>query len=214
MILRMEPGDIIIDNDKDSIKITNKISPIKKLSRLEIIDIIKMKKQKSKIKNVLLIISLILSLIINGFYYKKTQNDEKIINELLGSSGSIPAKNLKIEGDINKKYTERLKIIEYQTKIQYYTNQKLKAQDKIKDLKAEFDDYAESNKSLVGGLWHGFQNTFGEDKAKQISNEMLQQFIISNDADANITSLNKQGVFIDSGEGNGINTNTNNNNIK
>ena len=145
----------------------------------------------------------------NSFESRKKVLNE--LNDLLGSSGSISAKNLKIEGDINKKYAERIKLIENQAKIQYYTDQKLKAQDKIKDLKAEFDDYVESNKSVVGGLWHGFQNTFGENKAKQISNEMLQQFTISNDAEANIKSLNKQGVFIDSGEGNGINTNFNSN---
>ena len=39
-IWEVEVGDIIINNDEDSTKATNKIKPIKKLSRLEIINIL------------------------------------------------------------------------------------------------------------------------------------------------------------------------------
>ena len=39
-IWEVEPGNIIVDNDEDSTKATNKIKPIRKLSRIEIINIL------------------------------------------------------------------------------------------------------------------------------------------------------------------------------
>lgn len=59
------------------------------------------------------------------------------INKQLGTSYSIDSKTLSIQGDINEKYQERLKLIKAAAEVDFYTTKKLETEDKIKSLQAE-----------------------------------------------------------------------------
>ena len=106
------------------------------------------------------------------------------INKQLGTSYSIDSKTLSIQGDINEKYQERLKLIKAAAEVDFYTTKKLETEDKIKSLQAES---TKAGAMDVGGkrnpwsgplgvktLWNMF-SPWGSGNKIQSNNEEINQ---------------------------------------
>lgn len=77
------------------------------------------------------------------------------INKQLGTSYSIDSKTLSIQGDINEKYQERLKLIKAAAEVDFYTTKKLETEDKIKSLQAESTKAGAMNLGGKRNPWSG-----------------------------------------------------------
>ena len=90
------------------------------------------------------------------------------INKLLGTSYSIDEKNLGIQGDLNKKYAERVSLLKAAAEVDYFTQKKLELEDKIRtvgqksvsDFKDSLPDASKSINPFSGNfspsaLWDG-----------------------------------------------------------
>lgn len=83
------------------------------------------------------------------------QSALSILNSILGTNFTIDSKTLKINGDINTKIAERIKLLEAASKVDFYTNKKVEAEDKLKNLYAERE---ELRKARATGTFWGVAN--------------------------------------------------------
>lgn len=124
------------------------------------------------------------------------------INEKLGTSFGIDAKNLALQKDINKVVNDRIKLIEAQAAAEYYMPQKIEAQDKINGIYKQYGngDLQEGQKQLdkLGKFYMRNYSPawgiFGEPQALKDYRSVVQYQDVRNDADANIQKYLRVGL--------------------
>ena len=121
------------------------------------------------------------------------------INKQLETSYSIDSKTLSIQGDINEKYQERLKLIKAAAEVDFYTTKKLETEDKIKSLqqqKAKDESVVDAavtyknandkptfweatlnalNPSTMLKVWNAFNPFSGASKSADIADDEIKQ---------------------------------------
>ncbi|MEG2151320.1 MAG: tape measure protein, partial [Bacteroidaceae bacterium] len=117
----------------------------------------------------------------NNIDVRKSSLNE--INRILGTNYSIEDKTLRIQGDLNKKYAERVSLLKAAAEVDYFTRQKLEIEDKIRSKGGELADNAKdaiSPNKITGGpigiktIWN-LVSPFGKfSKMKSESSELKE----------------------------------------
>lgn len=126
---------------------------------------------------------------------KESYNDRKKavdqLNEKLGTTYNIDANTLKINGDINAKIGERIKLLQSAAAVDFYTQKKLDAQDKIEEHISRRDSLKpKSGFSFVGGL----DKLYASYKYSQNEEEIKQLQKVVSDADAKMLKYTKDSL--------------------
>lgn len=128
--------------------------------------------------------------------YNVRKNALDQINDKLGTSFSIDQKNLTLQGDINKVIAQRIKLLEAQAAADYFTPQKIQAQDKIDNIYAQHG----GQKQLEGLAKFYLKNyspgwkVYGEPQALKDYRTVLQNQKIVNDADSKIQNYTRESL--------------------
>lgn len=108
---------------------------------------------------------------INASYEdRKTAID--IINKKLETNYSIDKDSLKINGDINAKIAERIKLLEAQAKVDYYSEEKVKAEDNLKKIYRKSGGESAFNQKYLDAYRKNDEAVFGHIGFDEISREM------------------------------------------
>lgn len=123
---------------------------------------------------------------------KRNLNERKTalsqINRQLNTNYSIDEKNLTIQGDLNKKFAERVELLKAAAEVDYLTQKRLEVEGNIEDIKRKkgtrIEEVQKGQTNAFSVLWQGIR-AIASDKFKIGSGSDLETY------DAELAELNK-----------------------
>ena len=123
---------------------------------------------------------------------KRNLNERKTalsqINRQLNTNYSIDEKNLTIQGDLNKKFAERVELLKAAAEVDYLTQKRLEVEGNIEDIKRKkgtrIEEVQKGQANAFSVLWQGIR-AIASDKFKIGSGSDLETY------DAELAELNK-----------------------
>lgn len=123
---------------------------------------------------------------------KRNLNERKTalsqINRQLNTNYSIDEKNLTIQGDLNKKFAERVELLKAAAEVDYLTQKRLEVEGNIEDIKRKkgtrVEEVQKGQANAFSVLWQGIR-AIASDKFKIGSGSDLETY------DAELAELNK-----------------------
>ncbi len=135
------------------------------------------------------------------------------INRQLNTNYSIDEKNLTIQGDLNKKFAERVELLKAAAEVDYLTQKKLEVEDNIESIQrkkgARKEEVASGNANAFSVLWQGVTK-IASDKFKigtgsdiqTYDTELVEQNRILKDINARLEQATVKANLSTAGTGN------------
>lgn len=135
------------------------------------------------------------------------------INRQLNTNYSIDEKNLTIQGDLNKKFAERVELLKAAAEVDYLTQKKLEVEDNIESIQrkkgARKEEVASGNANAFSVLWQGVTK-IASDKFKigtgsdiqTYDTELVEQNRILKDINARLGQATVKANLSTAGTGN------------